>query len=273
MKRVIASSASLLCWSAFGVCRVRAGLSEPHRHDHRAVSGRRPDRPARARAGAEIFREARAELHRREHQRRRHHHRDRTGRARGAKTATRCCCTTCRSRRMSRSIRSSPSTPRRTSRRSPSSTRTRWCWSGASRSRPNTLPELLAAMKKTAGANGASRHRLHRPSRHLAARQGGRRRGRARALSRRGAGAAGYRRRPCRSVLRDAAVGGADGCRRTDEGLRHHVEGDVAAVPERARASSGARSQARDPLLARAVRAGWDPEAGHRPAQRRAAAT
>ena len=61
-----------------------AGLSEPHGHDHRSLSGRRSDRPARARAGAEILREARAEFHRRERQRRRHDDRHRRV-ARGAK--------------------------------------------------------------------------------------------------------------------------------------------------------------------------------------------
>ena len=132
----------------------------------------------------------------------------------------------------------------------------------------NTLPELLALMKKTPGADGASRHRLDRPSRHVAARQGGESRGRGRALSRRGAGAAGHRRRACRSVLRHAAIGGADRRQRTDEGLWHHVEGDIAAVPEGREFRRCARAEARDLLLACPVRAGRNAEGRDRQAQR-----
>ena len=135
----------------------------------------------------------------------------------------------------------------------------------------NTLPELLATMKKTPAQNGASRHRLDRPPRHLAAREGGGYRARRRAVSWRGAGAAGYCRRACRSVLCDAAIGGSDRRWRTDEGLWHHLEDDVAAVPGCREFCRRARAEARDPLLACSVRAGRNAEGRDRQAQRRAA--
>ncbi len=52
-------------------------------------------------------------------------------------------------------------------------------------------------------------------------------------VSRRGAGHDRPARRPCRSVLRHAAVGRAAGQSRQAEGLRHHREGKVAAASER----------------------------------------
>ena len=210
---------------AFGSVAARAGLSEPHGHDHRAVSGRRPDRPARARAGAEILREARAEFHRRERQRRRHHDRDRAGRARGAGRPH-----AAAAQSADFGERRALSEARLRHREGPHAGRVHQPESAGAgrpqnrsrrtRSRASRLDEDDAA------EDGASRHRQHRPSRHLAARQGGEGRGRARALSRRRAGVAGHRRRPCRSVLRHAAIGGAERRRRTDEGLRHHREGD-----------------------------------------------
>ena len=121
---------------------------------------------------------------------------------------------------------------------------------------PNTLKELLAYMKTKVvkmahpgvGATG------HLATSLLA--QEAKVTRRSHPVSRRRAGAAGHRRRPCRSVLRHAAVGGGAGRVRADEGLRHHREGDVAAIPERGQLRAGARPEARDPLLARAVRAG-----------------
>ena len=97
---------------------------------------------------------------------------------------------------------------------------------------PNTLPELLALMKKQTlkaatpgvGATG-----------HLATSL----------LAQeakvpidlippwRGAGLAGHHRRACRSVLRHSAVGGAAGQGRTDEGLWNHRQGKVAGDTER----------------------------------------
>ena len=74
---------------------------------------------------------------------------------------------------------------------------------------PNTLGELLALMKTTQVkmAHPGTGSTGHLATSLLA--QGSQGHGRARALSWRGAGAAGHRRRPCRSVLRHAAIGGA----------------------------------------------------------------
>ena len=195
------------------------------RHHHRAVSGGRADRPAGARSW------------------RRNSPRS-SGRTSSSRTSaaapprsppaasrarrptgTRCCCTICRSPPTSRCIRACRSTPRRTSRRSPSSTTTRWCWSGASRSPPNTLGELIAWMKTTPAKMA---HPGTGSTGHLATAlfaQEAKVDGRSHSLPRRRAGAAGHRRRPRRSVLRHAAIGAAGGHGRADEGLRHHREG------------------------------------------------
>ena len=115
---------------------VRAGLSEPRGHHHRAVPGGRTDRSAGAPAGAEILRQARAELHRRERERRRHHDRHRPRRARDARRAHAAAAQSADFGQCRAASEACRSTPRRTSRRSPSSTTTRWCWSDASRSPP-----------------------------------------------------------------------------------------------------------------------------------------
>jgi len=47
----------------------------------------------------------------------------------------------------------------------------------------------------------------------------------------------------------------------TNEGLRHHREGAVAAISHRCQLRAGAQSQARNSLLARAVRASGTPDA------------
>ena len=111
-----------------------------------------------------------------------------------------------------------------------------------------------------AAADGASRHRLDRPPRHLAARPGGEGRGRARSLSRRGAGAAGHRSAGmsiCSSPRRSRWCRQVAG--RPDEGVRHHRRRTTSPqFPKVASFVRCTRAEARDSLLARPVRAGRD---------------
>ena len=121
---------------------------------------------------------------------------------------------------------------------------------------PNNARRAAGADEKADAEGGDAGRRRDRPSRHLAARAGGQGQGRPNSVSRRRAGLAGYRRRPCRPVLRDTAVGGAAGQGRTNEGLRDHRKGKITRAADRRQLREGLRTQARNPLLARAVRAG-----------------
>ena len=165
----------------------------------------RPTRP-RASVAQALVGKARTEFHRRKRHRRQHHHRHQHVAPSRRPTATRCCCTICRSRRTSRCSRICRSIPPKTSRRSCSSTRTRWCWSAA-----QTLAAEHAEGTDRLDEEGALKMahpglRHHRPSRLGAVRAGGRGQGRSHSLSRRGAGDERSARRSCRSVLRHAAV-------------------------------------------------------------------
>ena len=122
-----------------------------------------------------------------------------------------------------------------------------------------------------ARAHGPSRRRLHRPSRDRAAGAGARRRGHARSLSRRSPDAAGHARRPHRPVLRDAAAGGRAVRFRRGEGVRHHLEGHLAAVPRRAELRRGLWPEAQHRLLADHACAGRHAEARRRCHRRRIA--
>ena len=186
------------------------------------------------------------------------------------RTATRCCSTICRSRPTSRSTRTLPFDTEKDLTPIIFINNNPLVLVGRKTLDANTLPELLALMKKQP-LKAASRRRLHRPSRHLAAGAGGR--GRDRPTSPIAARRRRCRtsRRPCRPVLRHAAVGGAAGQRRTDEGLRHHLEGKVAAVPERRKLREALGPKLEILYLARPVRAGRNAGAGHRQAQRRVA--
>ena len=152
----------------------RAELSEPHRHHHRAVSGRRTDRSARARAGPGAVREARAEFHRRERQRRRHHHRDRSGRTRAARRPH---AAPAQSADFGQRRRSTPicrSTPRRTSTPVIFINNNPLVLVGRKTlAAQHAAASCIAAMKTQRDEDGASRHRRHRPPRHLPARAGG----------------------------------------------------------------------------------------------------
>ena len=118
---------------------------------------------------------------------------------------------------------------------------------------PNTLKELIAYMKTKVvkmahpgiGATG-----------HLATSLFAQEAPRSDPVSRGRAGAPGHRRRPRGFVLRHSPVGSAASGLGTNEGLWHHREGAVAAISHRCQLRAGTQSQARNSLLARAVRAG-----------------
>ena len=97
---------------------------------------------------------------------------------------------------------------------------------------PNTLKELIALMKTKPLKAAHPGSRCDRAPCNVAVGARGKGYDRPHSVPRRGAGLAGYRRRPCRSVLRHAAVGGAAGCGRRDEGLRYYRQREVTAVSQ-----------------------------------------
>ena len=88
-----------------------------------------------------------------------------------------------------------------------------------------------------------------------------------RALPRRGARAAGHGRQPGRSLLHHAAIGAAAHRGRQAQGLRHHGEGALRAVSRGGELRRPVRAEARDPVLACALRAGGDAEGCDREAE------
>ena len=160
----------------------------------------------------------------------------------------------------------SDSTPKRTSRRSPSSTRIRWCWSAESRSAPSTLPSSRLD-EDNADEDGASRDRQHRAPGHVAARQGGARvdvvhvpyRGAAPALQDIAGGHVDLFFATPQSVVQQVTTGQMKAYGITAKGGLRCFRTSRASCR-----SSGPSSKF---LLACAVRARRDAEAGHRQAQ------
>ena len=139
MRRIATSHWPFLA-SSFSRHRCRATISKPHRHHHRALSGRRADRHDRARdsqcVGGQV--ESRTSSSRTSPAAARSSPPTRSRRQR--RTATRCCCITCRFPRMSRSTRICHSIPKKTLCRSCWSIRTRSSWSAAARSSRTISP-------------------------------------------------------------------------------------------------------------------------------------
>ena len=237
----------------------RRSLSDPPGHHHRALPGRRADRPGGAADRAQARGQARSEFHRRKRQRRRHQHRRPARRARGARRLHAVRSTICRSRPTCRSTRRCRSTPRRTSlpitmiNSNPLVLVGRKTLRGQHAAGAGGLDEVATG----AGQDGASRHRLDRPSRHRPAGAGARRR---RSTTSRIAAP----RRCCRT--RSAATSTCSSPRRSrwsaqfaagaGQGVRHHLEGHLAAVPRRAELRAGLRAEARHLVLAHHAGAG-----------------
>jgi tripartite-type tricarboxylate transporter receptor subunit TctC len=171
--------------------------------------------------------------------------------ARATPTVTRCCCTICRYRPMSRSTTTCHSTPRR-SRAHHLHQQQPVVLVGRKTLEPNTPGSLLAYMKPR-----WSRWPSRIGDRHLATSLSAQEAEGHRltiSVSRRRTGAAGHRRRPRRSVLRYAAVGGRAG--RSGQMKAYGITAKETS-PQFPTAASFVQelAEAGDSLLARAVRA------------------
>ena len=202
-----------------------AALSEPPGHHHGALPGRRTDRRDRPHGRA---------IHGRRRSNKASSSRisavaapsSAPRRSRAPRpTATRCCCTTCRSPRTSRCTKRCPSTPSKISRPVMLVNRNPLVLVGRSTLEPNTLADLVALMKKQElkaaipgyGTTGHLATSLLAQEAKVKLAQ----------IPYRGAAPAvtDLAGRPDRFVLRHSAIGGATGGHRKIKGLRSDREG------------------------------------------------